>query len=74
MDEQPQYLISLMNMQKCNVVTHALLNFASHTHLILLQEPWFNKIGMARQDDTCEGIDVLGSVASPAWDIFYPPF
>ena len=36
MDKWPQYLISSVNMQKRNVVTHALLNFVSHTHLILL--------------------------------------
>jgi hypothetical protein len=53
-------------MQKCNAVTHAMLNHASHTHLLLIQEPWYNRIGTARQDNAQEGINVLGGAASPA--------
>ena len=72
MFDWPQYTISSVNMQKHNAVTHALLNFASHAHLVLIQEPWFDKIGTTRQDDAHEGIDTLGGIASPAWDLFYP--
>ena len=72
MFDQPQYTISLVNMWKHNAVTHALLNFASHAHLLLIQEPWFDKIGTTRQDDTCEGVDTVGGIALPAWDLFYP--
>ena len=39
MFDWPQYTISSVNMQKCNAVTHTLLNFASHAHLVLIQEP-----------------------------------
>ena len=49
-----------------------LLNSIDNTHLILIHEPWFNQIGTARKDEACEGIDVLGGVAAPAWDILYP--
>jgi len=59
-------------MRKRNAVTHALLNSINDTHLILLQEPWFDQIGTARKDDVREGVDVLGGVAAPAWDIIYP--
>ena len=59
-------------MRKHNTVTHALLNSTNDTDLILIQEPWFNQIGTARKDDAREGVDVLGGVAAPTWDILYP--
>ena len=54
------------------MATHVLLNSAENTHLILIQEPWYDKVGMARKDDARKGVDALGSVASPAWDLHYP--
>ena len=39
---------------------------------MLVQEPWYNKIGIARKDNTQQGVDILGGVASPAWEIHYP--
>jgi hypothetical protein len=69
----PIHIVS-MNMCKHNAATYALLNSITNTDLILLQGPWFNKIGTARQDDAREGIDVLGGAAAPAWDILYPGF
>jgi len=59
-------------MRKCNASTHALLNYALHTHLFLIQEPWYDRIGTARNNKACNGVDVLGGVASPAWEIHYP--
>jgi hypothetical protein len=59
-------------MRKRNAVSHALLNSITNTNLILLQEPWFNRIGTMREDNAREGVDVLGGVTSPAWDIIYP--
>jgi hypothetical protein len=44
-----------------------------HTHLILLQEPWYDKTGTARHDDSREGVDVLGGVVAPSWEPHYPP-
>jgi hypothetical protein len=61
-----------VNMRKQNAVTHTLLNSDSETHLILIQEPWFDTIGTARKDSARQGVDVLGGVASPAWEIHYP--
>ena len=61
-------------MRKRNAVTHALLNSDTNTHLMLIQEPWFDKIGTARKDNARDGVDVLGGVASPAWEILYPGF
>ena len=68
---QPIRIVSV-NMRKCNVVTHALLNSIKNTNIILIQEPWFNRIGTARDDNAHEGMDILGGAAAPAWDIIYP--
>jgi hypothetical protein len=68
----PPILIVSANMRKRNAVTHALLNSDNKTHLILIQEPWYNAIGTARTDNARQGTDVLGGVASPAWEIHYP--
>ncbi len=68
----PYIEIASVNMQKRNAVTHALLNSAGKTNIILLQEPWYNKIGTARKDLAHEGTDTLGGVASPGWEILYP--
>ena len=72
MVDMAPFMITSVNMHKCNTVTHTLLNFGSHAYLILLQKPWFNKIGTARHDNACEGTDILGGVAAPAWDPIYP--
>ena len=68
----PPILIASTNMHRHNAITHALLNSDSKTHLMLIQEPWFDMIGTTRKDNVQQGIDVLGGVASPAWEIHYP--
>jgi hypothetical protein len=72
MPVQPPIHIVSVNMRKRNIATHALLNSINNTNLILMQEPWFKRIGTARDDNAREGIDVLGGVAVPAWDLIYP--
>ena len=74
MPAHPPLFIASVNMRKRNAVTHALLNSDNNTHLFLIQEPWFDKIGTARQDNARQGIDILGGVASPAWELLYPGF
>ena len=59
-------------MRKRNPVTHALLNSDSITNILLIQEPWFDRIGTARKDNARQGVDVQGSVASPEWELIYP--
>jgi hypothetical protein len=68
----PTLNIASVNMRKCNAVTHALLNSTNNTQLLLIQEPWYDKIGTARKDSACQGIDTLGGVSSLAWEILYP--
>jgi hypothetical protein len=68
----PPIIFSLVNMHKRNTVTHTLLNSDMHTNLFLLQEPWFDTISTARNNDARQGIDIGGRVASPSWEILYP--
>src|SRR6266849_4837600 len=72
MSAHPSIRIASVNMRKRNAVTHALLNCNNNAHLILIQEPWFDRIGTARKDNAREGIDTLGGVASPKWELNYP--
>ena len=72
MSAQSPIHIASVNMRKRNAVTHALLNSDNDTNLFLLQEPWFNKIGTARQDDARQGVDIQGGVAAPDWELIYP--
>jgi Endonuclease-reverse transcriptase len=64
--------IALVNMHRRNTVTHALLNSDSTTDIFLIQEPWFDTIGTVRQDTSHQGVDILGGVSSPGWEILYP--
>ena len=64
--------IASVNMCRRNAVTHALLHSSPVDQVILIQEPWFNRIGTTRKDDEKEGVDVLGGVNSPGWEIHYP--
>jgi hypothetical protein len=68
----PYIEIASVNMWKCNTVTHALLNSAGKTNILLLQEPWYDKIGTARKDSAQEGVDALEGVAFPVWEVLYP--
>jgi hypothetical protein len=64
--------ITSVNMCICNAVMHALLHSSPTDHIILVQEPWFNRIGTARKDTAKDGVNVLGGVASPGWEPHYP--
>jgi hypothetical protein len=68
----PSHSIASVNMCRRNAVTHALLNSNKRTNLFLIQKPWFDTIGTARKDTARQGIDVLGGVASPEWEVIYP--
>ena len=72
MMEQLTIQLAAVNMHKCNAITHALLNTSTNIHILLIQEPWYDTIGTARKDSSKEGVDVLGGVSSPGWDILYP--
>src|SRR6266446_1000561 len=64
--------VASVNMHRRNAVMHALLHSSPLDQVILTQEPWYNQIGTTRKDDAREGIDTLGGVSSPGWEIHYP--
>jgi hypothetical protein len=64
--------ITSVNMRRRNAMTHALLHSSPADQIILVQEPWFDRIGTARKDTARDGVDVLGGVASPGWEVHYP--
>ena len=63
---------AVANMCWSNAATHALLNSNPISHLLLIQELWFDTIGTAHTDQAREGVDVLGGAASPGWDLYHP--
>jgi hypothetical protein len=64
--------ILFINMGHRNAAMHTLLNTNTDADIILVQKPWFDKIGMAHSDNNPDGIDTLGGVANPKWDCLYP--
>jgi hypothetical protein len=63
-----------VNMRRRNAPMHAILNSNKTDDILFIQEPWFNRIGVARSDDQREGRDVLGGAANPSWLLAYPHF
>ena len=64
--------IASVNMRRRNAVTHALLHASPVDQVMLIQEPWYDRIGTTRKDDVRDGAAVLGGVNSPGWEIHYP--
>ena len=64
--------IASVNMRRRNVITHALLNSSPVDQVILIQEPWYDRIGTTRNDNERDGAAVRGGVSSPGWEIHYP--
>ena len=64
--------IASVNMRGRNAATHALLHSSPTDHVILIQEPWYDRIGTKRKDNARDGTDVLGGANSPGWEIHYP--
>jgi hypothetical protein len=63
-----------VNMRRRNAAMHALLNSNKTDDILFIQEPWFNRVGIARSDAHREGVDVLGGAANPSWNLSYPYF
>jgi hypothetical protein len=66
--------IASVNMRKRNDASHSLLNSNTTAHLLLIQEPWFDRIGTARDDNAREGVAVRGGAACPLWELIYPGY
>ncbi|KAN0139671.1 Endonuclease/exonuclease/phosphatase, partial [Lactarius tabidus] len=69
-----KFNIASVNMRRRNAAMHALLNSNKTDDILFIQEPWFNRIGIARSDAHREGVDVLGGAANPSWNLSYPSF
>src|SRR6202789_405433 len=63
-----------VNARRSNPRLHAILNSNKHADIILVQEPWFNRIGTVRTEFDPEGTDTFGTVANPLWDVLYPKY
>jgi hypothetical protein len=64
--------ILFVNMCHCNTATHTLLHTNNKADIIMVQEPWFDRIGMQHLDTDPEGVNLLGGVTNPKWDCIYP--
>lgn len=53
---------------------HALLNGNSEDDILFVQEPWFGRIGTARDDVLHSGKSVLGGAANAQWTLHNPHF
>jgi len=62
-----------VNVRRSNARLYSILSSNKHADLILVQEPWFNRIGTARSDFELEGICIFGTVANPLWEILSLP-
>ena len=61
-----------VNMRRMNAAMHALLSTNEEDDLLCVQEPWFNKIGVRRDDKEQKGMDVSGGAAHPDFTLVYP--
>ena len=68
------YRIGSVNMRRMNASMHALLETNKEDDILLVQEPWFGRIGARRCDNEPEGREVLGGAAHPNWELLYPYF
>ena len=59
-------------MRRMNVAMHALLSTNEEDDILCVQEPWFNRIGVWRNDKEKSGTDVSGSAAHPDFTLIYP--
>jgi len=64
--------IASVNMHRRNAITHALLYTSPVDQVILIQEPWYDRIGTTRKDNARDGAPVYGGVSSPGWELHYP--
>src|SRR6266581_27614 len=63
--------IMSVNMRRRSAITHALLQ-NSTADILLIQEPWYGKVQIARSDSSPEGIEVRGATHNNQWECFLP--
>ena len=67
-----KYNILSANMRRMNAAMHALLHTNTNDNILAVQESWFGRVGVARDDRSREGKDSFGGAAHPEWTIHYP--
>jgi hypothetical protein len=50
-----------LNVARSNVRMHAILNTLIDFDILLLQEPWYGRIGVARSSTDAQGLDIKGT-------------
>jgi hypothetical protein len=61
-----------LNVARANWRMSAVLNSLTDYDIILFQEPWFSRVGIARSSTDPSGIEILGTVSNHAWESFVP--
>jgi hypothetical protein len=61
-----------LNVAQANWCMSAVLNSLTDYDIILFQEPWFSRIGVARSSTDPNGTEILGTVSNHAWESFVP--
>ena len=61
-----------VNMRRMNAAMHALLSTNEEDDLLCVQEPWFSRIGVRRDDKERKGTDISGGAAHPDFTLVYP--
>ena len=66
------HLILAANMRQCNFAMHSMLATNSTDDVLYVQELWFDRVGVQHNNTEWDGVNTLGGVAHPNWDIHYP--
>ena len=67
-----KYNILSANMCRMNAAMHALLHTNTDDDVLAVQEPWFGRVGVVRDDGSREGKESTGGAAHREWNIHYP--
>jgi hypothetical protein len=65
-------VVASLNANRQNPVISTVLSMTT-ADILMIQEPWWGKIGVRRSDSDPEGVPVKGHVAHPNWDCHAPP-
>ena len=58
-----------VNMRRWNLLFIAFLQ-ATHTDIVMVQEPWFGCLIPSHSDSNPDGDEVQGFAAHPGWEFF----
>src|ERR1700730_1411432 len=70
MPPRPFKIVSV-NVRRSNERTHAILE-SNLSDIIMIQEPWYSRVGTSRLDVSAEGNPTKGFVSHNAWNVVSP--